>query len=84
MQDNIGIFVDQNGKLLQDGRICWSEAPASVIIDRPYAIARLPKYVEVGNHLHHAFPLQLIIIFIYYYLMLNFIFECMIPADSVS
>ena len=50
MQDNIGIFVDQNGKLLQDGRICWSEAPASVIIDRPYAIARLPKYVEVGNH----------------------------------
>lgn len=46
-QDNIGVFVDQNGKLLQDGRICWSEAPASVIINKPYALARLPRHIEV-------------------------------------
>ncbi|CAN6825308.1 unnamed protein product [Brassica oleracea] len=26
-KENIGVFVDQNGKLLQTERICWSEAP---------------------------------------------------------
>ncbi|CAA6660293.1 unnamed protein product [Spirodela intermedia] len=55
-KDNIGVFVDQNGKLLQDGRICWSEAPTSVIINRPYAIARLPKYVEIRS-LRAPYPL---------------------------
>nr|CAD1843860.1 unnamed protein product [Ananas comosus var. bracteatus] len=48
-KDNIGVFVDQNGKLLQDGRICWSEAPGSVVIHKPYAIARLPRHVEVRS-----------------------------------
>lgn len=46
-KDNIGVLVDQNGKLIQDGRICWSEAPSVVIIQKPYAIALLPRFVEV-------------------------------------
>ncbi|KAE8649169.1 hypothetical protein Csa_014648 [Cucumis sativus] len=46
-KDNIGVFVDQNGKLLQEGRICWSEAPSVVVIQNPYAVALLPRYVEV-------------------------------------
>lgn len=48
-KDNIGVFVDQNGKLLHDGRICWSEAPASVVIHKPYALARLPRHVEIRS-----------------------------------
>lgn len=47
-QDNIGVFVDQNGKLIQDGRIIWSDTPASVVIHKPYAVARLPRHVEVS------------------------------------
>lgn len=47
VQDNIGVFVDQNGKLLQEGRICWSEPPGSVTIQVPYAIGRLPRHIEV-------------------------------------
>lgn len=39
--------MDQNGKLLQEGRICWSEAPTVVVIQKPYAIAMLPRFVEV-------------------------------------
>ena len=41
--------MDQNGKLLQEGRICWSEAPSVVIIHKPYAIALLPRFVEVDQ-----------------------------------
>ncbi|KAK6922718.1 Vacuolar sorting protein 39/Transforming growth factor beta receptor-associated domain 1 [Dillenia turbinata] len=48
-KDNIGVFVDQNGKLLQEGRICWSEAPQAVIIHKPHAIALLPRYVEIRS-----------------------------------
>lgn len=48
-KDNIGVFVDQNGKLLQDGRLCWSEAPSTVVVHRPYAVARLPRYVEIRS-----------------------------------
>ncbi|XP_039124470.1 vacuolar sorting protein 39 isoform X1 [Dioscorea cayenensis subsp. rotundata] len=55
-KDNIGVFVDQNGKLLQDGRICWSEAPASVIINKPYALARLPRHIEIRS-LRAPYPL---------------------------
>ncbi|KAG9444669.1 hypothetical protein H6P81_016009 [Aristolochia fimbriata] len=55
-KDNIGVFVDQNGKLLKDGRICWSDAPASVVIHMQYAIARLPRYVEVRS-LRPPYPL---------------------------
>ncbi|CAN6817852.1 unnamed protein product [Brassica oleracea] len=29
-KENIGVFVDQNGKLLQTERICWSEAPKAI------------------------------------------------------
>ncbi|XP_006650498.1 vacuolar sorting protein 39 [Oryza brachyantha] len=48
-KDNIGVFVDQNGKLIQDGRIIWSDTPASVAIHRPYAVARLPRHVEIRS-----------------------------------
>ncbi|XVE82624.1 hypothetical protein DITRI_Ditri16bG0020800 [Diplodiscus trichospermus] len=45
-KENIGVFVDQNGKLLQADRICWSEAPTIVIIQKPYAIALFLRRVE--------------------------------------
>ncbi|KAL3813205.1 hypothetical protein ACJIZ3_014473 [Penstemon smallii] len=44
LQDNIGVFVDQNRKLLQEGRICWSEAPATIIVEKPYVIGLLPRH----------------------------------------
>ncbi|XP_044480658.1 vacuolar sorting protein 39-like [Mangifera indica] len=48
-KENIGVFVDENGKLLQADRICWSEAPTTVIIQKPYAIALLPSRVEIRS-----------------------------------
>lgn len=39
--------MDQTGKLLPEGRICWSEAPQEVVIRKPYVIGLLPRYVEV-------------------------------------
>ncbi|KAF5205069.1 Vacuolar sorting protein [Thalictrum thalictroides] len=48
-KDNIGVFVDQNGKLHQDGRICWSEAPSAVVINKPYAIGHLPRFIEIRS-----------------------------------
>lgn len=53
--------MDQNGKLLQDGRICWSEVPASVVIHKPYAIARLPKHIEVLTFSEDAFCKKLLL-----------------------
>ncbi|XAR57901.1 hypothetical protein NMG60_11026193 [Bertholletia excelsa] len=55
-KDNIGVLVDQNGKLLQEGRICWSEAPATVVIQKPYAVGLLPRHVEVRS-LRVPYPL---------------------------
>ncbi|GLT80012.1 hypothetical protein SLA2020_514750 [Shorea laevis] len=55
-KENIGVFVDQNGKLLQADRICWSEVPTAVIIQKPYAIALLPRRVEVRS-LRVPYPL---------------------------
>ncbi|KAF7149633.1 hypothetical protein RHSIM_Rhsim02G0182400 [Rhododendron simsii] len=55
-KDNIGVFVDQNGKLLQEGRICWSEAPATVVIQKPYAVGLLPRHVEIRS-LRVPYPL---------------------------
>ncbi|KAK6237475.1 hypothetical protein QUC31_002944, partial [Theobroma cacao] len=55
-KENIGVFVDQNGKLLQADRICWSEAPAVVVIQRPYAIALLTRRVEIRS-LRVPYPL---------------------------
>ncbi|KAK4711863.1 hypothetical protein R3W88_006376 [Solanum pinnatisectum] len=48
-KDNIGVLVNQNGKLIQEGRICWSEAPAVVIIQKPYAIGLLGRHVEIRS-----------------------------------
>ncbi|KAF7052366.1 hypothetical protein CFC21_060477 [Triticum aestivum] len=48
-KDNIGVFVDQNGKLIHDGRIIWSDTPASVVVHKPYAVARLPRHVEIRS-----------------------------------
>lgn len=55
-KDNIGVLVDQNGKLLQEGRICWSEAPAVVVIQKPYATALLPRHIEIRS-LRVPYPL---------------------------
>ncbi|KAH6812688.1 Vacuolar sorting protein 39 [Perilla frutescens var. frutescens] len=55
-KDNIGVFVDQNGKLLQEGRICWSEAPAAVVVVKPYAVGLLPRHVEIRS-LRDPYPL---------------------------
>ncbi|CAI0419981.1 unnamed protein product [Linum tenue] len=48
-KENIGVFVDQNGKLHQAERICWSEAPSVVVVQKPYAIALLPRRVEIRS-----------------------------------
>ncbi|KAL5704619.1 Vam6/Vps39-like protein [Ranunculus cassubicifolius] len=49
-KDNIGFFVDQNGKLIQDERrICWSEAPSVVVFHGHYAIGHLPRHVEIRS-----------------------------------
>lgn len=50
-QENIGVIVDQNGKLRPEGRICWSEAPTEVVIQKPYALALLPRFVEVTKYM---------------------------------
>ncbi|XP_071711605.1 vacuolar sorting protein 39-like [Rutidosis leptorrhynchoides] len=55
-KDNIGVLVDRNGKLIPEGRICWSEAPAAVVIQKPYAIALLPRHIEVRS-LRVPYPL---------------------------
>uniref|UniRef100_A0A164UGY6 CNH domain-containing protein n=1 Tax=Daucus carota subsp. sativus TaxID=79200 RepID=A0A164UGY6_DAUCS len=55
-KDKVGVIVDQNGKLVQEGRICWSEAPAAVVIRKPYAIALLPRHVEIRS-LRFPYPL---------------------------
>lgn len=55
-KDNIGVFVDQHGKLGQEGRICWSEAPIQIVIHEPYAIGLLPRHVEIRS-LQQPYPL---------------------------
>ncbi|XP_065851634.1 vacuolar sorting protein 39 [Euphorbia lathyris] len=55
-KENIGVFVDQNGKLLQAERICWSEAPSVIVIQKPYAIGLLPRRVEIRS-LRVPYPL---------------------------
>ncbi|KAL3364334.1 hypothetical protein AABB24_013210 [Solanum stoloniferum] len=55
-KDNIGVLVDQNGKLIQEGRVCWSEAPAIVVVQKPYAIGLLPRHVEIRS-LRVPYPL---------------------------
>ncbi|CAJ2647565.1 unnamed protein product [Trifolium pratense] len=45
-----------NGKLIPEGRICWSEAPLEVVIQKPYAIAFLSRFVEIRS-LRQPYPL---------------------------
>ncbi|KAL6227177.1 hypothetical protein ACLB2K_001136 [Fragaria x ananassa] len=56
-KDNIGVFVDQNGKLAHEGRVCWTEAPTVVVIQKAYGIALLSRYVEVVRSLRAPYPL---------------------------
>ncbi|XP_051127067.1 vacuolar sorting protein 39 [Andrographis paniculata] len=55
-KDNIGVFVDQNGKLLQEGRVCWSEPPAALVVEKPYAVGLLPRHIEIRS-LRNPYPL---------------------------
>ncbi|XP_004509258.1 vacuolar sorting protein 39-like isoform X2 [Cicer arietinum] len=61
-KENIGVFVDQNGKLRPEGRICWSEAPAEVVIQKPYALALLPRFLEIRS-LRGPYPLIQTVVF---------------------
>ncbi|XP_028547983.1 vacuolar sorting protein 39-like, partial [Dendrobium catenatum] len=40
----------------QDDRICWSEAPSSIVIHKPYGLAHLPRHVEI-RCLYAPYPL---------------------------
>lgn len=46
-KDNVGVFVDHNGKLTHPGGITWSEVPSLVVINSPYALAWLSRFIEV-------------------------------------
>ncbi|KAG0561985.1 hypothetical protein KC19_9G108400 [Ceratodon purpureus] len=50
-KDNIGVVVDRNGKLSHSGggNLSWSESPSSVVIQPPYALARLSRFIEVRS-----------------------------------
>ncbi|XP_024386372.1 vacuolar sorting protein 39 [Physcomitrium patens] len=50
-KDNIGVVVDHNGKLSHsgEGNLSWSESPTSVVIQPPYALARLSRFIEVRS-----------------------------------
>lgn len=43
------MVVDRNGKLSHsgEGNLSWSESPSSVVIQPPYALARLSRFIEV-------------------------------------
>lgn len=46
-KDNVGVFVDQNGKLTHPGGVTWSEVPSLVVVNPPYALAWLSRFIEV-------------------------------------
>eukprot|EP00250_Pteridium_aquilinum_P027633 c3535_g1_i1 orf=204-3350(-) len=46
-KDNVGVFVDQNGKATHQGGVTWSEVPSLVVINPPYALAWLSRFIEV-------------------------------------
>jgi hypothetical protein len=54
LQDNIGVFVDHNGKLTHsnEGNLSWSEAPGGIVIYAPYTLARLSRFIEVSIEVH--------------------------------
>ncbi|KAL8168245.1 hypothetical protein V2J09_009744 [Rumex salicifolius] len=48
-KDNIGVLVDKNGKLVNEGMVCWSDTPSQVIIQMPYAVGLLPRHIEIRS-----------------------------------
>ncbi|GKD85398.1 Vam6/Vps39-like protein, partial [Tanacetum coccineum] len=42
------LLLGKNDKLIPEGRICWTESPAVVVIHKPYAISLLPKHIELS------------------------------------
>lgn len=60
LQDNIGVVVDHNGKLSHsgEGNLSWSESPTSVVIQPPYALARLSRFIEVSSSFSSLFLIR--------------------------
>ncbi|CAM6117042.1 unnamed protein product [Calypogeia fissa] len=48
-KDNIGVIVDHSGQVVHEGGFSWSEAPTTVAIHNPYALARLSRFIEVRS-----------------------------------
>ncbi|EFJ23179.1 hypothetical protein SELMODRAFT_442906 [Selaginella moellendorffii] len=46
-KDNIGVFVDQSGKVTPQTALSWSESPSAVMVHPPYILARLSRFIEV-------------------------------------
>ena len=72
--------MDQNGKLLQADRICWSEAPTVVSVQKPYAIALLPR----ARRVEVKFEEEDIPIWISYQLFMFTFFSFTDPVSSSS
>eukprot|EP00897_Mesotaenium_endlicherianum_P007921 jgi/Mesen1/7157/ME000037S06517 len=48
-KDNIGVFVDSQGKSTRPGGLSWSEAPSAVVVAHPYILAKMTRFVEVRS-----------------------------------
>ncbi|KAH7372762.1 hypothetical protein KP509_17G019800 [Ceratopteris richardii] len=50
-KDNVGVLVDNNAKLTFPGGVTWSEIPNLVVVNYPYALAWLSRFIEI-RYLH--------------------------------
>ncbi|CAI7806479.1 unnamed protein product [Closterium sp. NIES-54] len=62
-KDSIGLFLDASGRPLRSHGINWSRPPSHVAVMPPYALAKLPNYIEVrsllpGHALVQTIPLR--------------------------
>ncbi|CAI5467576.1 unnamed protein product [Closterium sp. Yama58-4] len=62
-KDSIGLFLDAAGRPLRSHGINWSRPPSHVAVMPPYALAKLPNYIEVrsllpGHALVQTIPLR--------------------------
>ncbi|CAI7928243.1 unnamed protein product [Closterium sp. NIES-54] len=48
-KDSIGLFLDASGRPLRSHGINWSRPPSHVAVMPPYALAKLPNYIEVWS-----------------------------------